>query len=49
MIIVATSTPDFPFPSVLSIIQGYLNIYQTGDIDLSAACAGFVYALHNST
>jgi len=48
MIIVATSTPDFPFPSVASIIQERLNIEQTGAIDLSAACAGFVYALHTA-
>ncbi|MFP3919227.1 ketoacyl-ACP synthase III [Lysinibacillus telephonicus] len=48
MIIVATSTPDFPFPSVSSIIQNRLNISQTGAIDLSAACAGFVYALHTA-
>ncbi|MEH7081761.1 ketoacyl-ACP synthase III [Neobacillus drentensis] len=48
MIIVATSTPDFPFPSVSSIVQDRLNIAQTGAIDLSAACAGFVYALHTA-
>ncbi|HHY73068.1 MAG TPA: ketoacyl-ACP synthase III [Bacillus bacterium] len=48
MIIVATSTPDFQFPSVSSIIQNRLNISQTGAIDLSAACAGFVYALHTA-
>ncbi|MGF7015190.1 ketoacyl-ACP synthase III [Ornithinibacillus bavariensis] len=48
MIIVATSTPDFPFPSVSSIVQNRLNIAQTGAIDLSAACAGFVYALHTA-
>lgn len=48
MIIVATSTPDFPFPSVSSIIQDQLNISQTGAIDLSAACAGFVYGLHTA-
>ncbi|WP_336825083.1 ketoacyl-ACP synthase III [Sporosarcina sp. USHLN248] len=48
MIIVATSTPDFPFPSVASIIQERLSIPQTGAMDLSAACAGFVYALHTA-
>ncbi|KGR75146.1 ketoacyl-ACP synthase III [Ureibacillus sinduriensis] len=48
MIIVATSTPDFPFPSVASIIQDQLKISQTGAIDLSAACAGFVYGLHTA-
>lgn len=48
MIIVATSTPDFPFPSVASIIQNKLGISDAGAIDLSAACAGFVYALHTA-
>lgn len=48
MIIVATSTSDFPFPSVASIIQHRFNITQTGAIDLSAACAGFVYGLHTA-
>lgn len=48
MIIVATSTPDFSFPSVSSIIQDRLNISKSGSIDLNAACAGFVYALHTA-
>ncbi|WP_449536306.1 beta-ketoacyl-ACP synthase 3 [Ferdinandcohnia sp. Marseille-Q9671] len=48
MIIVATGTPDFPFPSVSSIVQDRLHIARTGAIDLSAACAGFVYALHTA-
>lgn len=47
MILVATSTPDFPFPSTAAILQNRLNIPGTaGALDLSAACAGFVYALH---
>ena len=49
MILVATSTPDFTFPSVASLIQDRFNIPQTaGAMDLSAACAGFVYALHTA-
>jgi 3-oxoacyl-[acyl-carrier-protein] synthase-3 len=47
LIIVATSTPDFPFPSVSALLQDKLGISaRTGAIDLSAACAGFAYALH---
>ncbi len=47
MVIVATSTPDFPFPSVSCLIQERLHIKPSaGCIDLNAACAGFVYALH---
>ena len=45
MILVATSTPDYAFPSTASRVQARLNIAQTGALDLSAACAGFVYGL----
>jgi 3-oxoacyl-[acyl-carrier-protein] synthase-3 len=48
MILVATSTPDFPFPSVASQIQAHFAIEQTGAMDLSATCAGFTYALHTA-
>lgn len=49
MVLVATSTADFSFPSVASIIQHRLGIPLTaGAVDLSAACAGFVYALHTA-
>ncbi len=46
LIIVATSTADFPFPSVACQIQDRFNIKQTGAFDLNATCAGFAYALH---
>jgi len=47
MIIVATSTPDFPFPSTAALLQNRLGIpVSTGAVDISAACAGFVYGLH---
>jgi 3-oxoacyl-[acyl-carrier-protein] synthase-3 len=49
MVIVATSTPDFPFPSVSCLIQQRLNISPTaGCMDVNATCAGFVYALHTA-
>ncbi|CAM4457550.1 ketoacyl-ACP synthase III [Paenibacillus typhae] len=49
MVLVATSTADFSFPSVASIIQHRLGIPLTvGAFDVSAACAGFVYALHTA-
>ncbi|MHA6533263.1 beta-ketoacyl-ACP synthase 3 [Paenibacillus sp. BAC0078] len=49
MILVATSTPDFSFPSVAAILQNRLGVPSTtGVIDMSAACAGFVYALHTA-
>lgn len=41
-IIVATSTPDQPMPSVASQVQSRLNIPHAGAIDISSACAGFI-------
>jgi 3-oxoacyl-[acyl-carrier-protein] synthase-3 len=45
LIIVATTTPDFPFPSVACQIQEAFQIRRTGAFDLNATCAGFSYAL----
>lgn len=45
MIIVATSTPDYVFPSTACKVQEYLGANRAGAFDLSAACSGFVYAL----
>ena len=45
LIIVATITPDMPFPAVATIIQDKLGAKNAVCFDLSAACAGFVYGL----
>lgn len=45
-ILVATTTPDFVFPSVASQIQEHFSIKQAGALDINAACAGFTYGLH---
>ncbi|MCA9921499.1 MAG: ketoacyl-ACP synthase III [Anaerolineales bacterium] len=45
LIIVATSTPEYIFPSTASRVQDYLGATKAGAFDLSAACSGFVYAL----
>ncbi|MCQ9154828.1 beta-ketoacyl-ACP synthase III [Acidomonas methanolica] len=44
-VIVATATPDNPFPSVAVRIMGELGITQGFGFDVSAACSGFVFAL----
>ncbi|UYH51713.1 ketoacyl-ACP synthase III [Candidatus Kirkpatrickella diaphorinae] len=44
-IIVATATPDQPFPAVATRIQGALGLKQGFAFDISAACSGFIYAL----
>lgn len=46
LIIVATSTPEFIFPSTASLIQEALGAFKAGAFDLSAACSGFVYAVN---
>jgi len=46
MVIVATSTPEYIFPSTASRVQDYLGASRAGAFDLSAACSGFVYALN---
>jgi 3-oxoacyl-[acyl-carrier-protein] synthase-3 len=44
-IIAATISPDYSFPSVAAIVQSALGLTDVGAIDISAACAGFAYAL----
>ena len=46
LIIVATSTPDDLMPSTASSVQARLGIPLTMAFDISAACSGFIYALH---
>ena len=46
LIIVATSTPDYGFPSVACVLQDRLGLTDCGAIDVNAVCAGFTYALH---
>ncbi len=45
LIIVATITPDMPFPSTACLVQQKINAYRAAAFDLEAACSGFIYAL----
>ena len=45
LIIVATITPDMPFPSTACLVQHRLGATRAAAFDLEAACSGFVYAL----
>src|SRR5690625_2108292 len=45
MILVATVTPDTPFPSVSCMIQERLGATKAAAMDLGAACAGFMYGV----
>lgn len=48
-IIVATSTPDMIFPSTACVVQKNLQAVNAFAYDLSAACAGFLFALSNGS
>ncbi|TGA97104.1 ketoacyl-ACP synthase III [Sporolactobacillus shoreae] len=45
MIIVATVTPDQPFPSVACMLQDRLGAGKIPAMDISAACSGFIYGV----
>lgn len=45
LILVATVTPDTPFPSVSCMIQERLGAKNAAALDVAAACSGFTYAL----
>jgi 3-oxoacyl-[acyl-carrier-protein] synthase-3 len=45
LILVATVTPDTPFPSVACMIQDRLGAENAAAMDVAAACAGFMYAM----
>ncbi|MFJ7745718.1 beta-ketoacyl-ACP synthase III [Peribacillus sp. NPDC097295] len=45
LILVATVTPDRPFPSMACVIQERLGAKKAAAMDVSAACAGFMYAM----
>lgn len=45
LIIVATITPDMPFPATACLVQQELGAHKAAAFDLEAACSGFLYAL----
>ena len=47
-IVLATSTPDFTFPAVATIVQAGLGMKGGFAYDVQAVCAGFVFALANA-
>ena len=44
-LIVATTTPDYKFPSTASLVLGRLGLKNAFAFDMSCACCGFLYAL----
>jgi 3-oxoacyl-[acyl-carrier-protein] synthase-3 len=45
LIVLATVTPDFPFPATSCLVQHNLRASKAAAFDLSAACSGFLYGL----
>lgn len=45
LILVATVTPDYAFPSVACMVQDQIGAKHAAAMDISAACAGFMYGM----
>ena len=45
LIVVATSTPDFVFPSTACLLQAKLGVKGSAAFDVQAVCSGFIYGL----
>ncbi len=45
LILVATSTPDFPISNTASLIQNELGLTDIPAFDIAAACTGFIFGL----
>lgn len=45
LVILATVTPDFPFPSTSNVLCDKAGMTNAWGFDLNAACSGFIYAL----
>jgi len=45
LMVVATSTPDFVFPSTACLLQAKLGVKGCAAFDVQAVCSGFVYGL----
>jgi 3-oxoacyl-[acyl-carrier-protein] synthase-3 len=45
LLICATTTPDFVFPSTANLVCDMVGIRNVGSFDVQAACSGFVYAV----
>jgi len=46
LVICATTTPDFTFPSLATVLCKKLGIANIPAFDVQAVCAGFIYGIH---
>lgn len=45
LVIVATATPEYPFPATACLVQDAIGAKHAGAFDLEAGCSGFMYAV----
>jgi 3-oxoacyl-[acyl-carrier-protein] synthase-3 len=45
LLLLATSTPDYPLPPTAPVVASALGAQGCGGVDLAGACAGFLYGL----
>ncbi|PWR23722.1 beta-ketoacyl-ACP synthase III [Zavarzinia compransoris] len=45
LVVLATATPDYTFPSSATTVQANLGIRRGAAFDIQAVCSGFIYAL----
>lgn len=45
LIVVATVTPDYAFPSTACLVQRNIGAWKAAAFDLEAACTGFIYGM----
>jgi 3-oxoacyl-[acyl-carrier-protein] synthase-3 len=49
VVILATVTPDYPFPSTANVVCDKVGMKNAWGFDLNAACSGFIYALETGS
>jgi len=49
LVIVATVTPEYPFPATACLVQDALGAKKAGAVDVNAGCSGFIYGLSLAT
>ncbi len=45
LVVLATVTPDYPFPSTANVVCDKVGMKNAWGFDLNSACSGFIYAL----
>ncbi len=45
LVIVATATPEYPFPATACLVQDAIGAEHAGAFDLEAGCSGFMYGV----